>query len=99
MISCCRSKVNGAKSIYISLIINKAQKSCLLIFFFTFANRTELITLINNPYSINSVSFALTYGGTLGIIYFQPIINQILKTARADVLRNTLNDCGLNYRI
>ena len=41
-----------------------------------------LITLINNPYSINSVSFLFTYGGTLGIIYFQPIVNKILKSVK-----------------
>ena len=41
-----------------------------------------LITLINNPYSINSVSFALTYGGTLGIIYFQPIVEKIIKNIK-----------------
>lgn len=41
-----------------------------------------LITLINNPYSINSVSFLLTYGGTLGIIYFQPIVNKIIKNVK-----------------
>lgn len=41
-----------------------------------------LITLINNPYSISSVSFALTYGGTLGIIYFQPIVNKMLKNIK-----------------
>ena len=40
------------------------------------------ITLINNPYSITSISFALTYGGTLGIIYFQPIVNKIIKNVK-----------------
>jgi len=43
---------------------------------------SALITLINNPYSINGVSFALTYGGTLGIIYFQPIVNKIIKNVK-----------------
>ena len=38
-----------------------------------------LITLINNPYSITGLSFLLSYGGTLGIIYFQPIIQKIIK--------------------
>ena len=38
-----------------------------------------LLTLINNPYSIISMSFLLTYGGTLGIIYFKPIIEKIIK--------------------
>ena len=41
-----------------------------------------LITLINNPYSIISVSFALTYGGTLGIIYFKPIVEKIIKSIK-----------------
>lgn len=41
-----------------------------------------LITLINNPYSIISVSFTLTYGGTIGIIYFEPIIEKIIKSVK-----------------
>lgn len=41
-----------------------------------------LITLINNPYSIISVSFALTYGGTIGIIYFKPIVEKIIKNIK-----------------
>ena len=41
-----------------------------------------LITLINNPYSIISVSFVLTYGGTLGIIYFEPIVEKIIKNIK-----------------
>ena len=35
---------------------------------------SALIILINNPYNLTSLSFLLTYGGTLGIIYFEPII-------------------------
>lgn len=38
-----------------------------------------LITLINNPYSLIGISFLLTYGGTLGIIYFNPIVKNIIK--------------------
>ena len=38
-----------------------------------------LLTLINNPYSIISMSFLLTYGGTLGIIYFKPVVEKIIK--------------------
>lgn len=41
-----------------------------------------LLTLINNPYSIISVSFALTYGGTIGIIYFKPIVEKIIKSIK-----------------
>ena len=41
-----------------------------------------LITLINNPYSISSVSFALTYGGTLGIIYFKPLVEKMIKNIK-----------------
>lgn len=41
-----------------------------------------LITLINNPYSIVSISFMLTYGGTIGIIYFKPIIEKIIKNIK-----------------
>lgn len=38
-----------------------------------------LITLINNPFSITGMSFLLTYGGTLGIIYFNQTIVKIIK--------------------
>lgn len=41
-----------------------------------------LITLINNPYSIISTSFMLTYGGTIGIIYFKSIIEKIIKNIK-----------------
>ena len=41
-----------------------------------------LITLINNPYSVIGMSFLLTYGGTIGIIYFQPIIEKIIKNIK-----------------
>ena len=41
-----------------------------------------LITLINNPYSIISTSFMLTYGGTLGIIYFSPIVEKFIKNIK-----------------
>jgi len=42
----------------------------------------SLITLINNPYSITGMSFWLTYGGTLGIIYFNPIVEKIIKNIK-----------------
>ena len=41
-----------------------------------------LLTLINNPYSITGMSFLLTYGGTLGIIYFKPIVEKIIKNIK-----------------
>ena len=41
-----------------------------------------LITLINNPYSITGLSFQLSYGGTLGIIYFQPIVKKMMKNMK-----------------
>ena len=41
-----------------------------------------LLTLINNPYSINSISFLLTYGGTIGILYFEKIIENIIKNIK-----------------
>ena len=41
---------------------------------------SALIILINNPYSLTSLSFLLTYGGTLGIIYFEQIVEKILKS-------------------
>ena len=41
---------------------------------------SALIILISNPYNLISISFLLTYGGTLGIIYFQPIVEKIIKS-------------------
>ena len=41
---------------------------------------SALIILISNPYNLISISFLLTYGGTLGIIYFQPVIEKIIKS-------------------
>lgn len=41
-----------------------------------------LIILINNPFSMISTSFLLTYGGTLGIIYFEPIVEKIIKNVK-----------------
>ena len=43
---------------------------------------SALITLINNPYNLIGMSFGLTYGGTLGIIYFKPIIEKIVKSIK-----------------
>ena len=43
---------------------------------------SALIILINNPYNLTSLSFLLTYGGTLGIIYFEPIIERVLKSIK-----------------
>ena len=41
-----------------------------------------MIILINNPYSLISTSFLLTYGGTIGIIYFQKIVEKIIKNIK-----------------
>ena len=41
-----------------------------------------LITLINNPYSIISLSFSLTYGGTIGIVFFEPVVKKIIKNIK-----------------
>jgi len=41
-----------------------------------------LITLINNPFSLIGLSFQLTYGGTLGIIWFNPVIEKTLKNIK-----------------
>lgn len=43
---------------------------------------SALITLVNNPFSITGISFLLTYGGTLGIIYFQKNIEKIFKNVK-----------------
>ena len=40
---------------------------------------SALIILINNPFYLESTSFLLTYGGTLGIIFFQTTIKKIIK--------------------
>ena len=41
-----------------------------------------LITLMINPYSIISLSFLLSYGGTIGIILFGPTIEKMLKNIK-----------------
>ena len=41
-----------------------------------------LITLIINPYSIISISFLLTYGGTIGIIFFNQTIEKSIKNIK-----------------
>lgn len=41
-----------------------------------------LITLINNPFNLIGMSFLLTYGGTIGIIYFQPMVERIIKSIK-----------------
>lgn len=43
---------------------------------------SALSILINNPYSIISLSFLLTYGGTLGIIYFEKAVEKIIKSVK-----------------
>ena len=43
---------------------------------------SALIILLKNPYSIISLSFQFSYGGTLGIIYFQPVIKKMLKNIK-----------------
>ena len=43
---------------------------------------SALIILINNPFSLESLSFLLTYGGTLGIIYFKPTVEKIIKSVK-----------------
>ena len=40
---------------------------------------SALIILINNPFSITSISFLLSFGGTIGIILFNRILLQLLK--------------------
>ena len=41
-----------------------------------------LITLMINPYSIVSLSFLLSYGGTIGIILFETTIEKMLKNIK-----------------
>ena len=43
---------------------------------------SALIILIDNPYNIKSISFLLTYAGTIGIIYLNPTIERLLKDIR-----------------
>lgn len=39
---------------------------------------SAMIILLNNPYSLFSLSFQLTFGGTIGIVLFQEKVNRIL---------------------
>lgn len=41
-----------------------------------------LIILINNPFNMISLSFLLTYGGTLGILFFKNNIEKVLKNIK-----------------
>ena len=42
----------------------------------------KLIILIQNPFNLFDTGFLLTYGGTIGIIYFRKIIEKILKSLK-----------------
>ena len=43
---------------------------------------SALIILINNPFSLLDLSFLLSFGGTIGIIFFEPIIEHFLKSIK-----------------
>lgn len=43
---------------------------------------SALILLIDNPFNIYSISFLLTFGGTMGIILFNSTIEKILKSIK-----------------
>ena len=43
---------------------------------------SALIILIDNPFNIYSISFLLTFGGTIGIILFNPIVEKALKNIK-----------------
>lgn len=43
---------------------------------------STLIILINNPYNIISLSFLLTYGGTIGILFFKNNMEKFLKNIK-----------------
>ena len=43
---------------------------------------SSLIILINNPFTLISTSFLLTYGGTLGIILFSSTIEKMIKNIK-----------------
>ena len=43
---------------------------------------SALIILLNNPFTLISTSFLLTYGGTLGIILFSNIIEKMIKNIK-----------------
>lgn len=43
---------------------------------------SALIILINNPFSLLSMSFLLSYGGTIGIILFKPQIEKIILSIK-----------------
>ncbi len=43
---------------------------------------SALLILLNNPYSLESISFLLSYGGTIGIIFFKDTIIKILMNIK-----------------
>ena len=49
------------------------------------------IILINNPYSIKSLSLLLSYFGTIGIIYFYNIVYEKLKFIQLEKVRKMLS--------
>lgn len=43
---------------------------------------SALIILINNPFCLLSMQFQLTFGGTIGIIIFKPLIEKLIKSLK-----------------
>ena len=62
--------------------------SCMSFIFYRKSNTlnniaiSSLIILINNPFTLISTSFLLTYGGTLGIILYSNIFEKIIKNIK-----------------
>ena len=49
------------------------------------------IILINNPYSVKSLSLLLSYSGTIGIIYFYNVVYEKLKVVHFEKVRKILS--------
>ena len=50
-----------------------------------------LISLINNPFSINNNGLLLSYGGTIGIVLFEKKIEEIINTNKQYVKNIKIN--------
>lgn len=47
-----------------------------------------LLSLINNPFSINNNGLLLSYGGTIGIVLFEKKIEEILRVNKEGIIKN-----------
>ena len=52
-----------------------------------------LLILLENPYSITDISFLLSFGGTIGIIYISTIMQRNKKSKVINYIKETINVC------